>query len=122
MLSFVFTSTADTSASLPSQATTITEHISITASHLDYQNVQNDGEYAAKVPKQFHSDEFDVVDNDIGDDDAHGNSLNRGPYFEVTAAKNVTAIAGQSAYLNCRVRNLGNRTVKILFQEFSRNC
>jgi hypothetical protein len=64
------------------------------------------------MPKQYHSEEFDVVDNDIGDEDMHGNSLNRGPYFEVTAAKNVTAIAGQSAYLNCRVRNLGNRTVR----------
>lgn len=116
---FSLISNADTSASLPSQATTITEHISITASHLDYQNVQNDGEYVAKVPKHFHSDKFDVVDNDISDEDMHGNSLNRGPYFEVTAAKNVTAIAGQSAYLNCRVRNLGNRTVrKVLSSAF----
>lgn len=109
-------SSADTSASLPSQASTITEHISITASHLDYQNVQNDGEFVAKVPKQYHSDDFDIADNDIGDEDMHGNSLNRGPYFEVTTTKNITAIAGQSAYLNCRVRNLGNRTVKISLQ------
>ena len=51
------------------------------------------------------------VENEIGDDEFQGNSLNRGPYFEVSASKNITAIAGQSAYLNCRVRNLGNRTV-----------
>lgn len=104
-----FLSQTDTSASLPSQASTIKEHISITSSHLDYQNVQNDGEFIATVPKQYHSGEHDA-DNDIADDELHGNSLNRGPYFEVTA-KNITAIAGQSAYLNCRVRNLGNRTV-----------
>lgn len=35
----------------------------------------------------------------------------RGPYFDTTASKNVTALVGKTAYLNCRVRNLGNRTV-----------
>jgi hypothetical protein len=35
----------------------------------------------------------------------------RGPYFDKTASKNVTALVGHTAYLNCRVRNLGNRTV-----------
>lgn len=35
----------------------------------------------------------------------------RGPYFDETASKNVTALVGHTAYLNCRVRNLGNRTV-----------
>lgn len=112
------------SASLPSQASTITEHISITASHLDYQqqqqqhqpsqqNVQNDGAFTSASLKQYRGgDEIDV-ENEIVDEDFQGNSLNRGPYFEVSAAKNLTAIAGQSAYLNCRVRNLGNRTVSL---------
>ncbi|KAL7028335.1 hypothetical protein ACKWTF_005805 [Chironomus riparius] len=111
------------SASLPSQASTISEHISITASHLDYQqyhrNIQNEGsEISTSLSKhQYHSgggDEGVDVENEIGDDEIQGNSLNRGPYFEVTASKNITAIAGQSAYLNCRVRNLGNRTVSWL--------
>ncbi|XP_022181835.1 zwei Ig domain protein zig-8-like [Myzus persicae] len=35
----------------------------------------------------------------------------RGPYFDKLASKNVTALVGHTAYLNCRVRNLGNRTV-----------
>jgi len=35
----------------------------------------------------------------------------RGPYFDKAASKNVTALVGHTAYLNCRVRNLGNRTV-----------
>ncbi|CAO1379785.1 unnamed protein product [Diamesa tonsa] len=39
------------------------------------------------------------------------NPLDRGPYFEISASKNVTALVGNTAYLNCRVRNLGNKTV-----------
>lgn len=83
------------------------------SSHLDYQNYQNDGEYVASMPKQYHSGEADL-DNEEVDDDFHGNALDRGPFFEVSATKNITAIAGHSAYLNCRVRNLGNRTVSFV--------
>lgn len=35
------------------------------------------------------------------------------PYFDASTPKNVTALVGKSAYLNCRVRNLGNKTVSI---------
>nr|ATU83052.1 secreted Ig-containing protein [Pristhesancus plagipennis] len=35
----------------------------------------------------------------------------RGPYFDRSVSKNVTALVGRSAFLYCRVRNLGNRTV-----------
>lgn len=34
-----------------------------------------------------------------------------GPYFDKQASKNVTALLGKTAYLNCRVKNLGNKTV-----------
>ncbi|XP_061500283.1 nuclear pore complex protein DDB_G0274915 isoform X1 [Anopheles gambiae] len=34
-----------------------------------------------------------------------------GPYFDVAASKNVTALLGKTAYLNCRVKNLGNKTM-----------
>lgn len=117
-LNFISFLNLDTSASLASQTTstttTIKDHISITSSsHLDYQNVQNDGEFISAVQKQYHSSEMDA-DNDIGEEEHPLNSLNRGPYFDVSA-RNITAIAGQSAYLNCRVRNLGNKTVKIGF-------
>ncbi|XP_015437222.1 PREDICTED: lachesin-like [Dufourea novaeangliae] len=37
--------------------------------------------------------------------------LDRGPYFDVTATRNVTTLVGKTATLNCRVRNLGDRTV-----------
>lgn len=33
------------------------------------------------------------------------------PYFDTNVASNVTALVGKSAYLSCRVRNLGNKTV-----------
>ncbi|XP_017777093.1 PREDICTED: lachesin-like isoform X2 [Nicrophorus vespilloides] len=35
----------------------------------------------------------------------------RGPHFDTSASKNVTALLGKTAYLNCRVKNLANRTV-----------
>lgn len=34
-----------------------------------------------------------------------------GPFFDKLASKNVTALLGKTAYLNCRVKNLGNKTV-----------
>ncbi|CAB3359211.1 zwei Ig domain protein zig-8 [Cloeon dipterum] len=34
-----------------------------------------------------------------------------GPYFDTTVNNNITALVGKVAYLNCRVKNLGNRTV-----------
>ncbi|CAK1578061.1 unnamed protein product [Parnassius mnemosyne] len=36
-----------------------------------------------------------------------------GPYFDLAASKNVTALLGKTAYLNCRVKNLGNKTLNI---------
>ncbi|XP_035702465.1 zwei Ig domain protein zig-8 [Folsomia candida] len=33
------------------------------------------------------------------------------PYFDSTVPRNVTALVGKTAYLGCRVKNLGNRTV-----------
>lgn len=36
------------------------------------------------------------------------------PYFDALTPRNVTALVGKSAYLSCRVRNLGNKTVSLL--------
>ncbi|KAH8342169.1 hypothetical protein KR074_005601 [Drosophila pseudoananassae] len=36
---------------------------------------------------------------------------NAGPYFDKAFSKNVTALLGKTAYLNCRVKNLGNKTM-----------
>jgi hypothetical protein len=67
---------------------------------------------------QFHND-YDNGDNSFAaendnDDAALHNALNRGPYFDISASKNVTALVGNTAYLNCRVRNLGNKTVNAI--------
>ncbi|XP_026463170.1 uncharacterized protein LOC113365840 isoform X2 [Ctenocephalides felis] len=44
-------------------------------------------------------------------DSATGHPRNGGPYFDKVASKNVTALLGKTAYLNCRVKNLGNKTM-----------
>lgn len=36
------------------------------------------------------------------------------PYFENSVPNNVTALVGKSAYLSCKVRNLGNKTVSTI--------
>lgn len=86
---------------------------------LDFEHYQSDGEYP--VPKQYyHSGESQIdFENDIVDEELVRNPLDRGPYFELSATKNITALAGNSAYLNCRVRNLGNRTVSREVNVFS---
>lgn len=46
-----------------------------------------------------------------GSPPAHALPGRGGPYFDPQTPRNVTALAGKSAYLTCRVRQLGNRTV-----------
>ncbi|ERL94228.1 hypothetical protein D910_11509 [Dendroctonus ponderosae] len=41
------------------------------------------------------------------------------PYFDAMTPRNITALVGKSAYLSCRVRNLGNKTCK---STISQNC
>lgn len=52
-----------------------------------------------------------AVGNSLGD-----NSFNRDPHFDTSASKNVTALLGKTAYLNCRVKNLANKTVSVCIQ------
>lgn len=40
--------------------------------------------------------------------------MNHGPYFEPSVSKNVTALVEKTAYLNCKIKNLGNRTVSLI--------
>lgn len=46
--------------------------------------------------------------------DARGGEMRNGPYVDRATSKNVTALLGKTAYLNCRVKNLGNKTVSEL--------
>ncbi|XP_070154300.1 neurotrimin isoform X3 [Polyergus mexicanus] len=53
-----------------------------------------------------------------GDTYSHTNALEEtarstGPYFDKSASKNVTALLGKTTYLNCRVKNLGNKTMTL---------
>lgn len=58
------------------------------------------------------TESFDEYPNvNVQGQDVVYNALNRGPSFDTTASKNVTALVGKTAYLNCRIRNLGNKTV-----------
>lgn len=63
----------------------------------------------------FHVESID--DDGHGDDDAPVflamGQRNQEPIFDPATPRNVTALVGKSAYLNCRVRNLANRTVRI---------
>lgn len=49
--------------------------------------------------------------NNIGISSSGGGDPFSQPYFDPMTPKNVTALSGKSAYLSCRVRNLGNKTV-----------
>ncbi|XP_046399387.1 lachesin-like [Ischnura elegans] len=50
------------------------------------------------------------VENDVEDIGIPAILLG-GPYFDTSASTNVTALVGNTVYLKCRVKNLGNRTV-----------
>lgn len=64
----------------------------------------------------FENDNSYDTEND--GDELIQNPLDRGPYFDVVASKNVTALVGTTAYLNCCVRNLGNKTVSFANSSF----
>lgn len=42
---------------------------------------------------------------------AYADEPRNGPYVDKAASKNVSALLGKTAYLNCRVKNLANKTV-----------
>lgn len=92
----------------PSIESTLSEADDPPSSSVDRVSTINNQHY------QFHNDydnENSFASETEHDDAALHNALNRGPYFDISASKNVTALVGNTAYLNCRVRNLGNKTV-----------
>lgn len=64
----------------------------------------------------FANQNFAETDNTLKPD-ADVSSLDIEPYFDVDINRNVTAVVGSSAYLKCKVLNLGNRTVNWIFVE-----
>ncbi|XP_052864280.1 zwei Ig domain protein zig-8-like [Anopheles cruzii] len=76
------------------------------------QSVDIDEPHTYTPPRHyFQTSSFDEAELDDESTDVAKNPLDRGPYFDISASRNVTALVGNTAYLNCRVRNLGNRTV-----------
>lgn len=49
--------------------------------------------------------------NNVHQNSLDDSSTQYGPYFDMSNSKNVTTILGKTTYLNCRVKNLGNKTV-----------
>ncbi|KAG8278314.1 hypothetical protein J6590_023762 [Homalodisca vitripennis] len=67
---------------------------------------------AGKLQRRFTNRRCHYMNNgrnsvDMGSTAAPGR---QDPYFDPLTPRNVTALVGKSAYLSCRVRNLGNRT------------
>ncbi|XP_055710390.1 zwei Ig domain protein zig-8-like [Phlebotomus papatasi] len=78
-----------------------TNGIQIKDTHI--QNIDLENEYElVEMDHQAHQESPKLIGTPV---------INRGPYFDTSASKNVTALVGKTAYLNCRVHNLGNRTV-----------
>ncbi|KAL5281390.1 hypothetical protein ACFFRR_005033 [Megaselia abdita] len=48
---------------------------------------------------------------DFSSNTTNSKHYDRGPYFDISASRNVTALVEKTANLNCRIRNLMNRTV-----------
>uniref|UniRef100_A0A182X0F5 Ig-like domain-containing protein n=1 Tax=Anopheles quadriannulatus TaxID=34691 RepID=A0A182X0F5_ANOQN len=63
--------------------------------------------------QQHHHQLSETSENEIYDSDESNllrTPLDRGPHFDLSASKNITALVGKTAYLNCRVKNIGNKT------------
>lgn len=77
----------------------------------DSDNTRTNQKYV-NVSSRDNRNFYNNNNHNIGDDaDKMNNALNRGPFFDVSASKNVTALVGKTANLNCRIKNLGNKTV-----------
>ncbi|XP_031640921.1 hemicentin-1-like [Contarinia nasturtii] len=77
----------------------------------DSDNIRSNQKYV-NVSSRDNRNFYNNNNHNIGDDaDKMNNALNRGPFFDVSASKNVTALVGKTANLNCRIKNLGNKTV-----------
>lgn len=85
-----------------------------------YNNFNNNSDYMSASHRDstnnrnILSNNFFHHNNNGDDGDKMTNALNRGPFFDVSASKNVTALVGKTANLNCRIKNLGNKTVNLI--------
>ncbi|KAH8346756.1 hypothetical protein KR084_009985 [Drosophila pseudotakahashii] len=89
--------TTDPSRSSVGSSTTVT---GIPSSSLHKASSSSSNTFSAQLASGFHRNSIDLEE-----------ARNAGPYFDKAFSKNVTALLGKTAYLNCRVKNLGNKTM-----------
>ena len=72
--------------------------------------------------QQFNLPGFGIysMDKVILDGSTFPAATPKGPYFDPDFSKNVTSVTGSAALMNCRVYNLGNRTVIVCIMNCSR--
>lgn len=54
---------------------------------------------------------YEILPDETNNSDLTPATIINEPYFDTQTPKNVTGLVGKSAYLSCRVRSLGNKTV-----------
>ncbi|XP_052854167.1 uncharacterized protein LOC128263252 isoform X2 [Drosophila gunungcola] len=79
-------------------STTVT---GIPSSSLHKASSASSNTFSSQIASGFHRNSIDLLEE----------ARNAGPYFDKAFSKNVTALLGKTAYLNCRVKNLGNKTM-----------
>ncbi|XP_070073303.1 uncharacterized protein dpr9 isoform X2 [Drosophila takahashii] len=91
--------TTDASRSSVGSSTTVTG-IPSSSLHKASSSGSSSNTFSAQLASGFHRNSIDLEE-----------ARNAGPYFDKAFSKNVTALLGKTAYLNCRVKNLGNKTM-----------
>ncbi|XP_044315021.1 uncharacterized protein LOC108042110 isoform X2 [Drosophila rhopaloa] len=90
--------TTDASRSSVASSTTV---MGIPSSSLHKASSGSSNTFSSQIASGFHRNSIDLLEE----------ARNAGPYFDKAFSKNVTALLGKTAYLNCRVKNLGNKTM-----------
>ncbi|XP_077288906.1 neurotrimin-like [Arctopsyche grandis] len=73
---------------------------------------QSSGNYVyTEEPPVYHDQQQHHGGEHVEEIEENFVQMNHGPYFEPSVSKNVTALVEKTAYLNCKIKNLGNRTV-----------
>ncbi|KAL5281393.1 hypothetical protein ACFFRR_005034 [Megaselia abdita] len=83
------------------------EFVSLTFGQIKYSNGNN----RKQVGYNYNSHQTEPYELSQNSNEHNMKPLDRGPVFEFTASKNVTGLVDKTAHLNCRIRNIGNKTV-----------
>ncbi|XP_050744289.1 uncharacterized protein LOC108031834 isoform X2 [Drosophila biarmipes] len=92
--------TTDASRSSVGSSTTVTGIPSSSLHKASSSSGSGSNPFSSQMASGYHRNSIDLEE-----------ARNAGPYFDKAFSKNVTALLGKTAYLNCRVKNLGNKTM-----------